>query len=95
MCSSSRRICGSEKVAMSRDSAWRWPPERRPTLALSRSSRPSSRLASSSRKRPRLADVTPRASPRRRPRSSAMARFSSMVMCGAVPAIGSWNTRPM
>ena len=29
------------------------------------------------------------------PRRAARARFSSMPMVGAVPIIGSWNTRPM
>ena len=39
--------------------------------------------------------VTPRRSPLRFERSSDMARFSSIVMDGAVPARGSWNTRPI
>ena len=33
--------------------------------------------------------------PLRRERISERARFSSIVMSGAVPARGSWNTRPM
>ena len=37
----------------------------------------------------------PQARVRRRPRRAARARFSSMVMVGAVPSIGSWNTRPI
>ena len=39
--------------------------------------------------------VTPMPRPLRRERMSDRARFSSMVMSGAVPARGSWKTRPI
>src|SRR5699024_10651040 len=59
-----------------------------------RSSRPSSRLASCSRKNARRLELSPNDSPRPLPRKYARERFSSIVRFGAVPAIGSWKTRP-
>src|SRR5690606_42070284 len=42
ICSSRSMILGWVYPAMSSDSAWRWPPESRPTLAVKRFSRPRS-----------------------------------------------------
>ena len=94
VCSSSSSRRGLVSVAISRVSAWRWPPESRPTLALRRVSRPRSRRLSSSTYSSFSALVTPHERPRRWPRRLARARFSAICMSAAVPRMGSWNTRP-
>ena len=82
-------------VAISRDIACLWPPESLLTPAFRRPSRPMPRRESCVRMTSRRRFVTPRRRPLRLERSSEMARFSSMVIEGAVPARGSWKTRPI
>ena len=95
VCSSSSRSFGLAIVAIKRVSAWRWPPESRPTFDSRRSSRPSLSPARSSRKCSRSFEDELQRKVGRRPRRAAMARFSSIIMPAAVPIIGSWKTRPM
>ena len=75
-------------VAISSASAWRWPPDRVPTRTARRDSSPSPIGASAAANRARAAGVTARRNPRRMPRRSAMARFSSMVMAAQVLSPG-------
>ncbi len=93
VCSSRSRTEGWLCVAIRRLSAWRCPPDSIPTRAASLFSSPSSSVFRASRYSSRLAFVTAMLRPRRLPRSNAIDRFSSIVSCGAVPAIGSWKTR--
>ena len=60
VCSSSSSSSGVTMVAMSSVSAWRWPPESRPTGVFMRSSSPMSSWASASRKKSRSRRVTRR-----------------------------------
>ena len=73
-------------------SACLWPPERRPTGWLIRSSSPISSFFNSSRKRSFSCFVVWESHP---PLPAASARFSSIVIPGAVPLIGSWYRRPI
>ena len=92
VCSSSSRSLGGFTVAISSVSAWRCPPDSSPTGCFIRSSSPISNCASLSRKNSRSCrDIVPN----HPPLPEASARFSSMVMPGAVPLMGSWNRWPM
>ena len=95
VCSSSSSSLGRLSVAISSVRAWRWPPESVETFVVRRDSRPRPRPPSSSRYCSFSSFVTPQERPRRWPRRAARARFSSIHIEGAVPIIGSWNTRPM
>ena len=72
---------------------WRWPPESDRTFSDRRFSSPSPRTEIRSRKYSRLRRLSPSLKVFRLPRLAATARFSSMLSSGAVPSIGSWNTR--
>ena len=77
-------------VAISSVSACRCPPESRPTGVFIRSSSPISSSRSFSRNSSRSFFVTRlNRDPRRAVRKYATARFSSIVICGAVPLSGS------
>ena len=89
VCSSSSKSFGWRRVAISRVSACRCPPESRPTLADSLSSRPRSNMSSALRYSSRSLRVTPQESPRGLPRRLARARFSSMFISAQVPRMGS------
>ncbi len=95
VCSSRSSRLGSAMVAMSSDIAWRCPPESLLTPALRRCSRPMPSRESWARMISRRGFVTPRRRPLRWERRREMARFSSIVIDGAVPARGSWKTRPI
>ena len=90
VCSSSKSSLGVTRVAISSVSAWRCPPESKPTGLFSRSSRPRPRAARRSRKYSlSFFDTVPKGERVRTERRYASARFSSMVMWGAVPLSGS------
>ncbi len=93
VCSSSSRMRLGCSEAISRLTAWRWPPDSRPMRSASRFSRPSFRIDSFSRNSSRSVLFSERWKPRFAPRFQASAMFSSMVSASQVPAIGSWNTR--
>ena len=83
------------KVAISKVKACLCPPDRSPTLAVNRSSRPRLSTFSFSLYSARSLAVTSHLSPLRLPRRAARAKFSSICMVAAVPVIGSWKTRPI
>ena len=87
VCSSSSRILIGASAAISRLTAWRWPPERRPTGSVSRFSRP--RPSSASAARTLHGDGWPRAglSPRARPRAQPRPG-SPRSSAGAGPSLG-------
>ena len=93
VCSSSSSMLEGVRLAISRLTAWRWPPESRPILSPRRFSRPSFSVARLSRNCPRYCFFTALVRPRLWPRLMASARFSSMDRFSQVPARGSWNTR--
>lgn len=93
VCSSSNRMRDGCSAAISRLTAWRWPPESRPMRSPRRFSRPRPRVARLSRKPSRIDACTALPRPRPVPRRCARAMFSSMVRSSQVPAMGSWNTR--
>ncbi|MGV8346410.1 hypothetical protein ACV330_29440, partial [Pseudomonas aeruginosa] len=76
-------------AAISRLTAWRWPPESRPMRSPRRFSRPRPRVARLSRKPSRIDACTALPRPRPAPRRCARAMFSSMVRSSQVPAMGS------
>ena len=92
VCSSRSRSFGGLMVAIIRVSAWRCPPESRPKGCCIRSSRPMPSRLRRSRNSSRSARVSVPSQP---PCPAARARFSSMLMPGALPRSGSWNRRPM
>ena len=89
VCSSSKSSLGLAMVAISRVMACRWPPESRPTFIFMRSFSPMPKAASLSRRMSVSRFCSARASGKRLPRVKASARFSAMVMSGAVPLSGS------
>ena len=89
VCSSSRRSFGVTIVDISSVSACRCPPLSNPTVVEMRSSRPSPSSFSFSIKKLRSPFYIARLSVVLLPRLYASPRFSSMVMCGAVPFRGS------
>src|SRR5699024_132734 len=95
VCSSSNKIFGSVNVAINNDSAWRSPPDKKTTFADKRSSKTKFNVSKYSLNKSRRFFVTPGFKLRRLFREYAIAKFSSIVIDGAVPAIGSWNTRPI
>ena len=94
VCSSKSRRSGFWKAAISSVIACLCPPERRPTLLLSLSSRPRSNSESFCLYSSFSCFVTPHLRVLCFPLRDASARFSSMDMVAAVPVMGSWNTRP-
>ena len=95
VCSSSSSTFGPVSVAMRRVIDCRWPPESRPIGSSSRSSRPRPICAKRFFHSPRRAPRSSGASVRHLPRFDANAKFSATVKLGAVPANGSWKTRPI
>ena len=93
VCSSSNRMSGRFRVAMRKLSACRCPPDRAPVAVVIRFSRPLFIVAASSVKRARLAFNWRWTRCRRSPRLVARSIFSATVIRGAVPSLGSWNTR--
>ena len=93
VCSSSSRMRDGCSDAISRLTAWRWPPESRPMRSARRFSSPSLRMLSFSRNSSRSLRLSEKPKPRRAPRFQASAMFSSIVSASQVPAIGSWKTR--
>ena len=93
VCSSSSRMREGCRLAISRLTAWRWPPESRPMRSARRFSSPSCSMLSLSRNSSRSGRFNAMPKPRWAPRRQARAMFSSMVRASQVPAIGSWKTR--
>ena len=92
VCSSSRRILGGTIVAISSVSACLCPPDKSPTGCVILSSRPIPSLDSCSWNFFLSFLVIWESQP---PEPAASARFSSMVMPGALPLMGSWYSRPI
>ena len=92
VCSSSSRSFGGLKVAIISVSACRCPPESRPTGCCILSSSPIPSSESLSRNSSRVAREMWENHP---PFPAARARFSSMVMPGALPRMGSWKSLPI
>ena len=92
VCSSKSRSFGGFKVAIIKVSACLCPPDNNPTGWLMRFSSPISRSATRSLNSSLSALETARSQP---PFPAASARFSSTVIPGALPRIGSWNSLPI
>ena len=83
-------------MAIKRVRAWRCPPDKRPTGCFMRSSSPIWSRARRSRNRAlSLLEIRAKGALPLVERRYASARFSSIVMPGAVPFKGSWNRRPI
>ena len=93
VCSSKSKILLGCKLAMSRLTAWRCPPDNNPIWSLKRFSNPSFKTDSFSRKNARLLAFNALFKRRGCPRLNANAIFSSILKLAHVPAMGSWNTR--